>query len=585
MPTFREDQLERHLRLGEDSRWEFKSVEFAGRRLTSPRRDDLADEIAAFANADGGVLLCGVTDNGDVPGLTREQMDTLERVIVELCTDAIRPLIRVAVYRAETESGRALLAVDVPAGDAQHDSPGGAFIRVGSSKRPMTSDERLRLAQRRSQARYRWFDEQPVPGTGFASLEPRLWKRLLSAEGAAEPEPALEKLGVLTRDERDVRHATVAGVLLCTERPTEWLPQACLSAALYGGLDRSSPQINAHVFDGPLDQQVRDALSFVVRNMRIAARKEPGRIDLPEYSDQAVFEALVNAVVHRDYTIRGSRIRLAMFDDRLVLSSPGSLPNNLTIDSISERQAARNQTIASLMSRLNVGDLAAAGGRQFFMERRGDGLPIIRRETYRLTGRYPEYRLIDDAELRVAIPAAPLDLDSPPANGDPNAQVVVRSGSEPLSGVDVLALFPNGTWKQATTDSNGTAAFSLHSTRLPMTVFAAKSGCLPALRREWLPADGPLQLQIDLDPSAGSIIFTDGTGVIPGLQGQLNPIRDALDRTYLYASNIAINEGAPQPVIFALSEELRLVDAEGARFQLRIHQVIGSTALIEYRLI
>lgn len=80
----------------------------------------------------------------------------------------------------------------------------------------MGSDERLRLAQRRAQARFLWFDKQPVPETGFASLDEELWRPLVSAQGAAAPDLALAKLGLLTDTEDGPRQATVAGILLCS---------------------------------------------------------------------------------------------------------------------------------------------------------------------------------------------------------------------------------------------------------------------------------------------------------------------------------------------------------------------------------
>ena len=181
------EDIVRQLRLGEDSHWEFKRIEFRGDRPVGPARNDLADEIAAFANAEGGILLCGVTDAGEVQGMSRGQMNEMERLLVEVCADAIKPSIRPVVLRKEVEEGKPLLLVEVPQGHALHDSPNGNFHRSGSSKRRMTSDERLRLAQRRRQARYRWFDEQPVPDTGFRTLDEALWKPLLSAEGAANP--------------------------------------------------------------------------------------------------------------------------------------------------------------------------------------------------------------------------------------------------------------------------------------------------------------------------------------------------------------------------------------------------------------
>ena len=97
----------------------------------------------------------------------------------------------------------------------------------------MTSDERLRLAQRRGQARFLSFDEQTVSDTGFRTLDESLWKPLLSAEGAADPEAALRKLALLATDEAGISRATVAGVLLCTRNPEQWLPNACIMATRY----------------------------------------------------------------------------------------------------------------------------------------------------------------------------------------------------------------------------------------------------------------------------------------------------------------------------------------------------------------
>nr|VFJ92735.1 MAG: Putative ATP-dependent DNA helicase recG C-terminal [Candidatus Kentron sp. LFY] len=84
------------------------------------------------------------------------------------------------------------------------------------------------------------------------------------------------------------------------------------------------------------------------RNMRITATKEEGRKDIPQFHMTAVFEAMVNAVVHRDYSMHGARIRLRLFADRLELSSPGSFPNTMTVDSLPYRQAARNEAVTVL---------------------------------------------------------------------------------------------------------------------------------------------------------------------------------------------------------------------------------------------
>lgn len=576
--NYTDQEIARQIRLGEDSQWEFKQIEFAGSRPKGPSRDDLADEIAAFANADGGVLLCGVTDAGKIQGMSREQMDALERLLVDLCSDAIKPPVRPTILRRILDECP-LLLVEVPQGHAQHDSPGGSYHRVGSSKRRMTSDERLRLAQRRGQARFRWFDEQPVPETGFRTLDEGLWKPLLSAEGAADPPAALEKMGLLARGENGVRRATVAGVLLCCAAPEEWLKNACITATCYRGRDRATGQVDAQTIGGPLQRQIAGAVAFIVRNMRVAAHKAPARAELPQYSEEALFEAIVNAVAHRDYSIQASRIRLSMFEDRVEIQSPGSLPNNLTVEDMPHRQATRNELLTSLLGRVPASGLKGAGGRLYIMERRGDGVPIMRRATRELSGSFPEFRLIADSELCVTIPSA--SLESTPAR----VVITVWCAGQPLPNADVLALFPNKTWKRETTDEDGEAAIDLHATHLPMTVFVAAVGCAAYMEREWVPSRGALAVELETLPEGGAVIFPEATGHIPNLTGRLNPILDTHDRTYLYASNIAINQGEPQPVHFILGEELRLTDAGGKERRVRIVDIVGRSALVEYRAI
>ena len=572
-----DEEIAIQLRLGEDSHWEFKRIEFSGVRPQSPSRDDLADEIAAFANANGGVLLCSVTDAGEVRDMSREQIVALDSLLVEASSDSIKPAVRIRTRHRQLADGKKLLLVDIPEGDAQHDSPGGSYIRVGGSKRKMTSDERLRLAQRRGQGRSRSFDQRTVPNTGFKTLDDALWKPLLSAEGAAEPESALGKLGLLAPDEAGVARATVAGVLLCTREPERRLPNACIMATRYRGTDRASGQLDAQVIAGPLNRQIADAAAFAARNMRMAARKDPARVDLPQYSDKALFEALVNAVVHRDYSMSGSRIRLSMFEDRLEIQSPGSLPNNLTLESMGTRQATRNEALTSVLGRMPVGGVLGSRDRRYFMERRGDGVPIIRRETRELCGREPDYRLIDDSEVHLTIPAAAQEQSPAPA------VIAARRAGRPFAGAELLVLFPNKTWKRATTDGDGEAIVELHTTHLPMTVFVAARGYAAHRERDWIPSRGALALELEALPGGGAVIFPKATGHLPGLAGRLKPIRDGDDRTYLYASNIAIDEGRPQPVHFVLGEDLRLTDADGNELLVRIVDIVGRSALLEYR--
>ncbi len=564
------------LRLGEDSYWEFKEVEFAEAKPKSPSRDSLADVLAAFANATGGILLCGVADDGTVQDMSRAQLDALEGLLARISADSIKPPINPIIRRKELD-GSSFVLVEVPEGDSLHQSPGGYFIRVGSTKRKIDSDEQLRLAQRRGQARYRWYDKQAVGGTGFATLEETLWQPLLSAHSAGEPEISLSKLGLLADDEHGVLRATVAGILLCCPTPEEWLPQAEITAACYRGADRVSGQLDAQTISGPINQQIEQALRFVLRNMRISAHKAPDRTDLQQYSEQAVFEGIVNAVAHRDYSMSGSRIRISMFENRLEISSPGGLPNNLTVESMEVRQSTRNEVLTSVLARIPLSGLPDIGERRYFMERRGDGVPIIREKTHELSGKSPEFRLVDDSELLIVIPAARLDAEPG------RASIVVEGEGMPLADVDVLALFPNKTWKLAKTDIDGIAHVDLHSTHLPMTVFAGTSGFTAGHSAGWVPAEGALKLELFPLSGGGSAVFPQSTGHIPILYGRLNPILDSVGRTYLYADNIAIDQGLQQPVYFRFNEDLTLTDANGREALVRIVDIVGQSSLIQYQ--
>ena len=575
--SFSDEEIKRHIRLGEDSHWEFKEIVFAGIKPRSPSRNDLADELAAFANTDGGVVLCGVTDSGEVQGMSREQMNKLEMLLVEICTDTINPSIRPKIFRREIEEGKPFLLIEVPQGYTLHYSPGGSYHRVGSSKRKMTSDAQLRLTQKRAQSRFLWFDKQPVVGTGVGSLDESLWKPLLSVEGATAPELALEKMGLLTGDENGTTRATVAGILLCSRSPEEWLPNACITATCYRGENRTSEQIDAQTITGPLNRQIAEAVTFVVRNMRVGAFKNPARIDLPQYSEKALFEAIINAVVHRDYTIQGSRIRISMFSDRIDINSPGGLPNNLTIDSMDVRQSTRNEALASILGRIPVEGIRGSGDRQYFMERRGDGVPIIFRETEILSGKLPKYQLIDDSELVLTIPAAATETTRV------NASVQCNLPDSTIRKVDVLMLFQNNTLGRRFTAGSDNVHINLPAVNLPMTVFVAADGCAAHLERNWVPTQSELAVEMQPLPEGGSILFPKGEGNVPGLSGKLNLISDSYNRVSLYTFNIAINQGQPQPIHCVPGEDLHLTDADGRELLVRIVAIVGRAALLEYR--
>lgn len=404
------------VRLGEDSFLELKEVRFSGRRVTDPRREALADELAAFANRRGGTCLLGVDDaTREVLGIPEEHLDAVELLVREVCNDSITPPLVVDVRRlllpATSGEDLPVVRIDVPRSLFVHRSPGGYLHRIGSSKREMPPEYLARLFQQRSQVRLIRFDEQVVPGATLDELEPRLIERFRTPQTSDDLPTLLRKLGMAGEDPAGAVRPSVAGVLTGSSHPETWMPNAYVQAVAYRGTsgpgtnDLTGYQLDAKDLTGPLDVQVAEACRFVARNMKVEASKSGGRRDRPQFDMTSVFEAMVNAVAHRDYAVEGSKIRLRLFEDRLELYTPGALPNTMTVESLPYRQASRNETVTSLLAKCLVpaGIPGLETSRATMMDRRGEGVSLILDRSQHLSGKRPIYELPDESELRLTI--------------------------------------------------------------------------------------------------------------------------------------------------------------------------------------
>ena len=409
-------ELLEKIRLGEDTFLELKEVRFAGQRVNAPHRGALADELAALANGRGGVCVLGVDDTREVLGVPLDRLDLVEDFVRQLCLDSIQPPLAPVIERLTLPSGTGeqlpVLKIDVSGSLFVHRSPGGYLHRVGSAKREMSPDYLARLFQQRSQARIIRFDEQPVPRARLDDLQEGLWQRFAGPRMQDPRAVLLDKLAMAREDADGEVRPTVAGVLMASADPRAWMPNAYIQAVAYRGMQvrpegDAAYQLDAQDISGPLDAQVMAACHFVKKNMQVFASKDMGRNDLPQFDMTAVFEALVNAVAHRDYSIHGAKIRLRLFADRLEIYSPGAIANTMTVDSLPYRQAARNEAITSLLAKCSVPEAEQAEtGRSAMMDKRGEGVQLIIGRTEQLSGQTPVFRLIDDSELLLTIPAA-----------------------------------------------------------------------------------------------------------------------------------------------------------------------------------
>jgi predicted HTH transcriptional regulator len=399
--------LLKQISLGEDSILELKNPEYSENAVIGPHRNTMADEMAAMANARGGTLVLGVDDKThSITGLPPEKLDLTETWIKNIVNDLIKPPLECGIRKLYVQSGdgeNIIIKIDIPRSIFVHKSPGGYFNRIGSSKREMPPDVLARLFQQRTQNRLIRFDEQLLMNAAFSDLSEKLYERFKTPLSPQDNLEFLEKMKLISDDEDGVFHPTVSGILIASENPERFLLSAYIQAVCYLGSSHDSEQLDSQDITGPLDIQVKEACKFIKRNMKVSAIKAPGRIETPQYSLNAIFEAIVNAVVHRDYSIYGSKIRLHIFSNRLELYSPGSIPNTMSVQSLPLRQSSRNELLSSLLARCPMNFDAIGSKRMYIMDKRGEGVHIIISESEKLSGKKPEYTLIDDAELKLTI--------------------------------------------------------------------------------------------------------------------------------------------------------------------------------------
>lgn len=357
-----QEELQEVLRNGEGSGVEFK--------LDDVAPQDLAREIVAFANFRGGRILLGVDDSGCPRGIKRER---LEEWVMQVCRDKVRPEIIPYYETVRLEGGASVAVVEILPGlqvhHVWHNNHRYYYIRVGSTSREASPEELQQLFQQRGQVRY---DLKPVPGASLEHLDVRRLRNYFGDIRGQEVPPEerredWEKL--LLNTEIMVREngrtvPSLGGLLLFGESPQRFLPQAGISAFAFPGKEKDYAVIEQATLRGPMvglfgrDRKliepglVEEALYFVRRNMRIVAYIDEGgrRVERPDYPLEAVREAVVNALVHRDYTVSGTDVELSLYEDRLEVISPGRLPNTITVERMRTGcRATRNELIKEVM--------------------------------------------------------------------------------------------------------------------------------------------------------------------------------------------------------------------------------------------
>jgi len=364
---------------GESSNVEFKRDDINSRQL--------AKELVALANFEGGRVLLGVDDDGGILGLNRPPGEVEEWVMTAARTK-LRPSIipRYEVVR-DVDAGKHVAVVTVSKGATVyavwHNQRRQYYIRAGTTAQDANHEELQRLFQQRAGLRA---ELRPVSGSSVEDLDERRLRDYygrLRGQAIPENRDAWVDLLVNTEmmtDEDEPPLCTTAGMLLFGKQPKKYLPQAGITATAYPGEQKDYATTDEETLrsalvglfaetDDSLELTeaglVEQALAFVRRNTSALSEVDRGRrLDRTEYPMEAVREAIVNALVHRDYLLSATDIELAIYTDRLEIVSPGRLPNTITPKRMKTgTRSARNQLLKDTMSDYD------------YMEHRGLGVP------------------------------------------------------------------------------------------------------------------------------------------------------------------------------------------------------------------
>ena len=390
---------------------EFDHVEVKSARRGTPKR--LYEPLSSFANrSGGGVILFGLDESSDFSIVGVGDGHRLQEDITHLATDQMEPALRPEFLIDEIEN-ETVVAVEVeetpaarkPCFYKQAGLPKGAYIRVGNTNRQMNEYEVFGYLSGRGQPIH---DEEIVPDATLEDLDKGLLDDYLARLREYRPgasfldgshEEVLNRLRVAGLD-GDLVRPTVAGLLMFGKYPQEFFPQMMITFVQYYGTteDEKTPKgarfMDNRRFEGPIPEMVEQAETYVLGAMRKSALIEGMfRRDIPEYPQEALREALANAIAHRDYSpyVRGSHIQISMFADRLEVQSPGSLFGNVTEENLEEEHSTRNARLMRMMEDMHIVENRGSGIRAMLMVMREANLEPPRfddrRSSFRVTFR------------------------------------------------------------------------------------------------------------------------------------------------------------------------------------------------------
>lgn len=325
--------------------------------------------VSAFANTFGGSLVFGVSDNDELIGLENAEGDA--EIISEQIKKRISPIPEFRL-RFEAVDNKKFVILDIYKGDEtpyyySADGSTEAYIRVGNESVPASPEELKRLVLRGKNSSF----DSLISGYDFKDYAfSNLRARFKEWTNRSFEDTQYESFGISDMNGK----LTNAGALLADNSPIRYSRVFCTR---WNGLTKANGKMDAldsAEYTGSIIELLNNAHAFIKRNTKLMWRKTPNsREEFPEYQERGYFEALVNALIHRDYLVNGSEVHVDIFDDRMEIYSPGGMPDGTMIQDRNIEQipsTRRNPVLADIFARLG------------YMEREGSGIKKIRMSSF-----------------------------------------------------------------------------------------------------------------------------------------------------------------------------------------------------------
>jgi len=347
--------------------------------------------VVAFANTAGGTIVIGIEDkNKKIVGVTNPlaEEERLASVIVDSITPAIMTDIEIQTYH-----NKELIIINVPhiAGPCYIKSLGiekGTFVRLGSTNRIADAQTIISL---KNVARNVSYDEIPDLHGSSSDLDWDVIQKLFQEEAHKKLSFSnAQNVGIMV-DKGTKEVPTYGGIILFGKNRLKLFPEAIIRCACFLGIDKETLHDRADI-DIYLPLALEEAIRFIQRNTRLSSKiTSLRRVDIPQYPLIAIREAIVNAIVHADYSLRGVYISIAIFDDRIEITNPGALPFGFTLErALAGSSRIRNRVIAKVFYHLK------------WIEQWGRGLQLIAKECEKAGLKKPLFEEINN-QFRVTL--------------------------------------------------------------------------------------------------------------------------------------------------------------------------------------